>query len=96
MEIVKFIGLLALTWLFVEGSQPIQFLKKLVKVHPELLGKDLFRQVISKLLSCCLCSGWWIGLIYYQNILLACVTSISAELFARVLNYLFNKVFNQV
>jgi hypothetical protein len=101
MEVVKFLGLLALTWLFVEGSQPVQFIKKLSGLHPDSPSKDLTRRVLTKLFNCALCSGFWIGLIYYAwtggpFILMACLVSICAEIFARILNLLFNRILNQL
>jgi hypothetical protein len=96
MEAINFMGLLALTWLFVEGSAAVQFIKKLLNIHPESNSRSLIVQVIVKLVSCELCSGGWIGLIYYQNLLLACVVSVAAELFARLLNHILNNYLNRL
>lgn len=102
METIKFLGLLCLTWMIVEGAGSIQFFKKLLRVHPANPAKDLTRQVITKLLNCCLCTGFWVGLFYYlfagydNYILAACLTSVGAELFARVWKFLTIKVFNQL
>lgn len=103
METIKFIGLLAMTWLIVEGAEPIQFLKRVLKINSESTTTQTkwYRVIIIKLLACELCTGFWVGFIYYfysgyeSFILLACITSIASELFARVINFLFDYLFNQ-
>nr|WP_298659792.1 hypothetical protein [uncultured Flavobacterium sp.] len=101
METVKFIGLLCLTWLIVEGAEPIQFVKRVLGIHDEKMPKHWALIIITKLLACELCTGFWMGLIYYLFsgyegfVLLACITSVSAELFARMINFIFNFVLNQ-
>lgn len=91
---IKFLGLIAFTWLFVEGSAPIEFLKKLAGIHngSEISAKKLVKHVVRKLVNCALCSGFWIGLIYYQDILLACLTAIGSEIFKRLINLTFSKI----
>lgn len=96
MEIINFISLLCLTWLFVEGAASVQFIKQLAKVHPDHMGKDLTRQVLTKLFNCALCTGFWVGLFYYQNFILACLVSVAAEIFARLINLLFDKYLNRL
>lgn len=95
-EIILFMGLLCLIWLFVEGSAPIQFIKKILNLHPDKPNRNIYRAVLIKLISCSLCSGFWIGLIYYQDFLLAGFTSISAEIFHRLLNDLLNNRLNKL
>lgn len=95
MEIVKFLGLLALTLLIVKEAKPVQFLKKQLKIHSESNPRDLTRQIIKELLNCCMCTGFWVGFTYYyftsgSAVLMGCLVSIAAELFARIINYLFN------
>lgn len=86
MEVIKFIGLLAFTWLFVKGADPVQFTKNLFDVGNDSQPKKQYLIIIQKFLNCALCSGFWIGLIYYQDILLACLVSIASELFYRLLD----------
>lgn len=101
METIKFIGLLAMTWLIVEGAAPIQFIKRVLGITTEPMPKKWPLIIIAKLLACELCTGFWVGLIYYLYsgyegyILLACITSVASELFARIINFLFDTVFNQ-
>ncbi len=86
INIINFIGILCLTWLFTTGSKPIEFAKKFLQIAEDSDPKDITRKVIAKLINCDLCSGFWIGLIFYQNLLLACIVSITAELFGRLIN----------
>lgn len=101
MEGIKFLGLLALTWLIVEGAAPIQFIKSVLGVGADTKSKQWGRIVISKLLNCFLCTGFWVGFIYYlcvwheAFILMACLVSVCAEIFGRLINWLFDSVLNQ-
>ena len=101
METIKFVGLLAMTWLIVEGAEPVQFLKRVLGISVEPMPKKWGLIILAKILDCELCTGFWIGLIYYAFtgheafILMACLTSVASELFARVINFLFGFVFNQ-
>jgi hypothetical protein len=85
MEIVKLMGLLSLTWLFVEGAKPPQFLKSFLGIGNEQNPKDLTRLIFQALLNCCLCTGFWVGLIAYQNLNMAGIFSISVEAFSRII-----------
>ena len=85
MEIIKFMGLLSLTWLFVEGAQPAQYLKSVLKISNEDTPKDATRLIFQALFNCCLCTGFWVGLIAYQNLYIAAIFSISAEAFSRII-----------
>lgn len=88
METIKFIGLLCFTFLFTEGAAPVQFIKKLLEIHNVSEPKPLYKKVIQGLVNCNMCSGFWIGLIYYwamgydSYFLLACEVSLASELFA--------------
>lgn len=102
MEAIIYLGLLALTWLIVEGAEPAQFIKRVLNLDFEnKMPKKTIQIILSKLLACELCTGFWIGLGYYALFryndwfLLACLTSVGAELFARIINFIFNFVFNQ-
>lgn len=86
------LGLLCLTWLFVKGSEPLQFLKKLVNLHNDTPLRNVWMIVLRKLVNCSLCSGFWIGLIYYQNILSASLFAICAEVFDRLLKLIFKYI----
>lgn len=83
MYTINFIGLLCLTWLITTGASPIQFIKEFLGITED--AKPLFKRIIAKLVNCDLCLGFWIGLIFYQNILIACVFSLSCEIFGRIL-----------
>lgn len=92
METINFIGILSVTWLWTKGADSIQFLKNFIGIGNMNQPKKLWLQVIQKLVNCSMCSGFWIGLIYYQSFLMACIVSISAEIFTRLLNLTFSKL----
>lgn len=102
MEAIIYIGLLACTWLFVTGASSLQFLKKLVKLDNESSVKSLTWSVIRELVNCAMCSGFWIGLVYYllngyhHYFLYACLVSVGAEIFARIVNLIFNSWLNKL
>lgn len=86
MEIVKFIGVIIGVWYFVEGSEPIQFIKEQLSIAEGSEPKNTWLKVLRALFNCCLCSGFWIGLAYYQSIELACIVGVSSEVFSRIWN----------
>lgn len=92
METINFIAILAATWLFTTGAGSVQFIKDFVHIGNMSTPKSLTLKVIQKLINCSMCSGFWIGLAYYQSFLIACIVSISAEIFSRLLNLLFSKI----
>lgn len=85
ISLVKFLGLIIGVWMVVEGSAPIQWTKELFNINSETKSKNNTVKIISKLLSCCMCTGFWAGLMYYQSIELALVTSLFSELFQRII-----------
>lgn len=86
METIKFIGLICFTWLFTTGAAPIQFVKELFNVHIDSTAKDNTSKILTKLLNCDLCVGFWFGLIIYQDIWIASILSLSCEIFSRILS----------
>jgi hypothetical protein len=102
MESIIFLGLLSLTYLIAEGAAPVQYLKKLLNIHNESTTTSLYKQVLKALVNCSMCSGFWIGLLFYSIsgydhfILYACLTSIGAEIFTRTINALFSKILNNL
>ena len=92
METINFIGILTLTWLFTTGASAVQFTKNILTIGNESNPKGLMLSVIRKLINCSMCSGFWIGLAFYQNFLMACIVSVAAEIYTRLLNVLFNRI----
>jgi len=84
MEYIKYFGLIIAVWFFTQGSQPIEFIKELFGVSHQDKPDNIWKRVFAKLINCSLCSGFWIGLFYYQSIELACITAIGAEIFSRL------------
>lgn len=87
--ILKFIGICILTWFVVEGSTPLQVIKNLLKVGEQSKTSNIWHEGIKTLFNCSKCLGFWIGLIYYQSIEFACLTSIGSEIFYRIWNRFF-------
>lgn len=87
---IKFLGVIAITYLFVEGASVIQFIKELFGVANESKPKNRILIVIQKLINCSMCSGFWIGLAIYQDFYMACIMSLTCEAFSRIVNKLSN------
>ena len=87
----KFIGSIFITLLIVEYAEPIQFLKRLIGVDANSDPKQMYMKVIRGLLNCALCSGFWVGLIVYQDIYMAAIISFSAELVNKILERVIYK-----
>lgn len=90
--VIKFLGLIVFTWLFTEGAAPVQFIKKFFGVDNESKAKDVTRRMLILLLNCSLCMGFWFGLIFLQDLWAACLLSICAELFHRIINIIFDRI----
>ena len=85
MEIlIKILGLGALSFLFVT-STPTTMLRIWLfnKIYK---GKYYEGNLIWKLITCSLCSGFWIGLIFTGDILIASLVSVIAEMICRKLS----------
>lgn len=73
-----------LTLLFV-NAEPMILIKRWMGFKEELMGSNPLRDYFTKLLYCCMCSGFFIGLVFTQNFQLACIISIVSELIDRKL-----------
>ena len=81
-----------MVWLFTTGSEPVTFIKKFFNIHNESTSRNVWTILVKKLVNCNLCSGFWIGLIYYQNLLYASIVSISAEMFGRLYSFIISRI----
>jgi hypothetical protein len=88
MEFINFIGLIVLVWMFVDGAAPVQFIKEQLNIHNDTKSNNTWILLLSKLINCALCSGFWIGLIYYQSLELAAIVSVTSEIFYRFITKL--------
>jgi len=86
MEYIKFIALLTCVWLFVKGAGSIQFLKNYIGIGAYSKPKNALIILAKELTNCSLCSGFWMGLIYYQDFLMACLVSVCAEIVSRLID----------
>lgn len=72
----KVLELACLSWLIAEGAQPLEWLKE--KIRLERI------KFFYTLLTCSLCTGFWVGMIGTQNILHASLVSVIAEAISRI------------
>ena len=85
---VKFIGVILITLLFVEYAAPIQFIKRYFNVGNLDMPKELYKQLILRLVNCNLCSGFWIGLAFYQSLYWAAIIAFCSEILNNILKRL--------
>lgn len=84
MEAIKFIGVICAVWLFVTGASIIEFIKLFIGVSNASEPKQVWKQLVQKLINCSMCVGFWFGLIIYQDFFMACIVSLTAEAFERI------------
>lgn len=78
--VLKLMGLCCITILFVE-SEPMVLLKRFIGFKEEFYEEyNKVKQFIFRLISCVMCSGFWIGLAFTQDVFLASIISIVSEL----------------
>lgn len=76
---IEILGLTCITILFVE-SEPLILLKRYIGFREEEYDTwSNKKRFIFRLITCCLCSGFWIGLITL-NIYYAAIISVLSEL----------------
>lgn len=88
MDWINYLGLLAMVWGIVTGFGAAQFFKDYVFGMVNV--NKWYWMLPKELLSCCLCLGFWVGLVYYQSIPMACLFSVSAETFNRFMGFIFS------
>lgn len=81
MEIIfNIIGISCLTYLLV-NSEPMILLKRFIGFKEEkYMEYNKIKQFIYRLINCCLCSGFWVGLIMTHSLLIAATISIVSEI----------------
>lgn len=80
---IQLIGVSILCWMFAEGFEPVQVLKRML--HIDEPDGDCLSYWLIKGLNCSLCIGFWGGLIYFQGDLFkASITSVLAEAISRI------------
>ena len=82
--ILHLIGLAAISFLFV-NSKPTIYLREWI--YKKIYGcRGWYDRWHYQLLTCSLCSGFWIGLIVTTNLEWAAIISVLAELISQKLN----------
>ena len=77
IEIMKLLGLSAMSFLFV-AAEPMIMIK--TWLFNQIYKKDYSYLLIWKLINCALCSGFWIGFAVTKDILSASIIAVLAEL----------------
>ena len=72
-------------FLFVHGAEPAQAIKRYFYLGEEQPEYNQLHWWLIRLVNCSLCTGFWTGLIYYQDIYMACITAVSAEILTKKL-----------
>lgn len=84
--VLKLVGLSCLTILFVT-SEPSILLRRYFGFCEENYGEyGVIKRFIFRLITCCLCSGFWIGIIFTQSIFYASIVSVVSELINNRIN----------
>lgn len=81
--IIQFIGLCCFVYLLVEAS-PIQAIKAKIGFTPN--SKYSAVSYLASMADCCLCLGFWVGLVFYMDVLTASIVSICSEILYRKLS----------
>ena len=80
------IELTCLSYLFVV-AEPLTLFKRLIGFKEEnYFEYGKVKKFFHRLLNCCMCSGFWIGLIATGNIGTAAIISITSEILYRIMN----------
>lgn len=83
---VEFFCLCASVFLFTHGAEPIEIMKQWLgfSSDSEVITELQFWMI--KLVNCSMCTGFWVGLVYYQSFLMGCALSICSEALTRIMN----------
>jgi hypothetical protein len=81
MEVmIKIIALGAIGYLFVK-AEPLIILKRLIGFKEENYDEyGMVKQFLFRMITCSMCSGFWISLIISGNVFIAAIASIVAKI----------------
>ena len=86
LPVLTIIGISCVSVLF-QASEPMIFIKRYMGLKEEEYGTySKWKKIGHRMIYCCLCSGFWIGLLLTQNILTASIISILGELIYKKIN----------
>lgn len=83
-DILTIFELSGLTYLIV-NAEPIIILKNKLGIDTD--SENKYNRFIARLLDCCLCTGFWFGLIVTQNLLIAGGVSVLAEYISKQIKF---------
>jgi len=88
METIKYLGVIGLVLMIIEYAAPIEWIKVYFNISESSNPKQLYKQIIRKGINCALCTGTWIGAIFYLDLYWAMVIAFSSEIAYKLLNKL--------
>lgn len=86
MIVFNIISIACISFLFI-AAEPIILLKRFMGFKEEMyLEYSKAKQFFYRMITCCLCSGFWIGLILTLSISQASIIAVIAELIYKINN----------
>lgn len=86
---IKYLGVIGIVLMIVEYATPIQWIKAHYKLtHADPDPKHLGKRILKDVLNCAKCLGFWVGLVFYQDLYWAVIVSFGAEITYRLYNKL--------
>ena len=82
MEVIKFLGTIGTTLMIVQYAKPITWIKAYFRLtlDSKTYDREIYRNILKSLLNCSLCTGFWVGLAFYQNFYWGVVIAFASEL----------------
>lgn len=62
-------------------AEPIEYVKKFLLISEETKATKEWHMFVITLFNCYLCLGFWVGLIYWHEVLFSCLFAVACELF---------------
>jgi len=89
---VKYLGVIGLILMIVKYAEPIEWVKVYFGVSNDtkLKDSDYLKKIIRTLVNCALCTGFWTGLAFYQDLYMATIIAFSSEIIYRIIDKLFS------
>lgn len=90
----KFIGIILITLLITEYAYPIEVLKKVFNISNDSEPKKEWGRFWQKFFNCAQCTGFWAGLIVYQDVYMAAIISFASEATQRIVEKIYMSDFS--
>lgn len=86
--VITIIGLACLGYLLAVAAEPAQDIKEYFNLHIDAVYRNKFQWFFVKMLNCCLCFSFWLGLSVTLNISVAAIVSVLSEIICRLMKKL--------